>query len=101
MAGLRIFLCHAPEDKERVRELADRLTKDGFDIWLDEERLLPGQDWDFEITHAVRNSDVVVVWGIAPWAQTVRCGKHSGRRPYDSERMEAARGIMGASAERQ
>ena len=61
MAGLRIFLCHASEDKERVRELSDRLTRDGFDVWLDEERLLPRQDWDFAITQAVRNSDVVVV----------------------------------------
>jgi formylglycine-generating enzyme required for sulfatase activity len=61
MAGLRVFLCHASEDKERVRELSARLTKDGFETWLDEERILPGQDWDFEIRQAVRNSDVVVV----------------------------------------
>ena len=44
-----------------VRDLYGRLSKDGFDPWLDTEKLLPGQDWDFEITKAVRASDVVVV----------------------------------------
>jgi hypothetical protein len=29
--------------------------------WLDEENLLPGQDWDLEITKAVRASDAVIV----------------------------------------
>jgi hypothetical protein len=29
--------------------------------WLDEEQILPGQDWNQEIRRAVRNSDVVLV----------------------------------------
>jgi hypothetical protein len=31
------------------------------DPWLDEEKLLPGQDWRQEITSAVKRSDVVIV----------------------------------------
>ncbi|OLE55402.1 MAG: hypothetical protein AUG51_02795 [Acidobacteria bacterium 13_1_20CM_3_53_8] len=58
---LRIFLCHASCDKPIVRELYQLLKRDGFDPWLDEENLLPGQDWNYEIPIAVRNSDVVVV----------------------------------------
>jgi hypothetical protein len=34
---------------------------EGIDPWLDEEKLLAGQDWELEITKAVRASDVVVV----------------------------------------
>jgi formylglycine-generating enzyme required for sulfatase activity len=52
----RIFLCHAKEDKERVRELYHRLKETGYHPWLDEEDLLPGQDWDLEIRRAVRGS---------------------------------------------
>jgi len=37
------------------------LSQDGFDIWFDEERLLPGQDWNREIIHAVRNADTVII----------------------------------------
>jgi formylglycine-generating enzyme required for sulfatase activity len=58
---LKVFLCHSKDDKPKVRELYQRLVTDGFDVWLDEEKLMPGQDWDLEIRKAVRDSDVVVV----------------------------------------
>jgi hypothetical protein len=58
---LSVFLCHASGDKPAVRELYEALQSDGFDPWLDEENLLPGQDWNYEIMRAVRASDVVVV----------------------------------------
>jgi len=33
----------------------------GFNPWLDELRLLPGQDWKAEIKKAIRKTDVVIV----------------------------------------
>jgi hypothetical protein len=39
---LKVFLCHAHADRDPVRELYARLTKDGVDAWLDKEKLLPG-----------------------------------------------------------
>jgi hypothetical protein len=59
--SLRIFLCHSSADKSAVRELYHRLRADGFAPWLDEEDLLPGQDWEREIPRAVRQSDIVIV----------------------------------------
>lgn len=58
---LRIFLCHSSGDKQAVRALYNRLRGDGFDPWLDEQNLVPGQVWDREIIKAVRESDVVLV----------------------------------------
>jgi TIR domain/Effector-associated domain 1 len=58
---LRVFLCHSSADKPVVRELHQKLIADGFQPWLDEVDILPGQDWDLEIKRAVRHSDVVVV----------------------------------------
>jgi hypothetical protein len=58
---LRVFLCHALGDKPAVRDLYRRLRADGFAPWLDEEDILPGQDWDFEIKNAVCSADVVIV----------------------------------------
>lgn len=58
---LRVFLCHSSADKPAVRNLYRRLHKDRVDAWLDEEELLPGQDWEYEIPRAVRNADVVIV----------------------------------------
>src|SRR5262249_42745839 len=58
---LRVFLCHSSGDKPSVRRLFHRLRIDHIDPWLDEEKLLPGQDWQIEIRKAVQNSDVVIV----------------------------------------
>ncbi len=58
---LKVFLCHSKDDKPKVRELYRRLVDDVVDVWLDEEKLMPGQDWDLVIRKAVRESDVVVI----------------------------------------
>ena len=58
---LRIFLCHSSGDKTRVRALYQRLSSEGFDPWLDEEKLLPGQEWKLEIPKAVRASHIVLI----------------------------------------
>jgi hypothetical protein len=58
---LRAFLCHSSSDKEAVRSLYRQLRGDGVLPWLDEENLLPGQDWRREISVAIRRSDVVLV----------------------------------------
>jgi len=56
---LRVFLCHASQDKpivpqgDDIRELYQRLNAEGWiDPWLDKEELLPGQDWDMELEKA-------------------------------------------------
>src|SRR5687767_14941176 len=59
---LRVFLCHASQDKPVVRELRQRLADEGWiDPWLDEKRLLPGEDWRTSIEEAVEQSDLVVI----------------------------------------
>src|SRR5262245_5547537 len=58
---LKVFLCHASGDKPQVRALYKRLVAEGIDARLDQEKLLPGQDWHMEISDAVKESEVVVV----------------------------------------
>ena len=59
---LRVFLCHASQDKPAVRELYKRLAAEKWiDPWLDEEKLLPGQDFDLEIYKAARDSDSIII----------------------------------------
>jgi hypothetical protein len=58
---LRAFLCHSSSDKPTVRTLYRRLRDDNVEPWLDEEEILPGQDWDREIRKAIRACDVVLV----------------------------------------
>jgi formylglycine-generating enzyme required for sulfatase activity len=62
MRPLRVFLCYSSKDKAAVRELYQTLRAEAWiDPWLDEEKLLPGQDWHEEIEKAVEATDVVIV----------------------------------------
>lgn len=59
---LRVFLCHASQDKSVVRDLYKRLAAElWIDPWLDEEKLFPGQDWNLEIAKAVESSDAIII----------------------------------------
>jgi len=58
---LKVFLCHASEDKNRVRDIYTDLREDGVNPWLDEREILPGQDWKLEITKAIQETDIVIV----------------------------------------
>jgi hypothetical protein len=59
---LNVFLCHASQDKPIVRELYQRLLAENWiDPWLDEEKILPGQEWNLEVEKAVETADVVIV----------------------------------------
>src|SRR5262245_10381466 len=59
---LHVFLCHSSTDKTTVRQVYASLLSDGFAPWLDEEDLIGGQNWEYEIRKAVRASHAVVVF---------------------------------------
>lgn len=60
---LRVFLCHASQDKPAVRELYKRLkAEDWIDPWLDEEKLSFGQHWTTVIEDALSESDIVIIF---------------------------------------
>jgi len=62
MKKLRVFLCHASDDKPAVRKLfASLQSVPWIDPWLDEENLLPGQDFDLEIYKATRDADAIII----------------------------------------
>lgn len=58
---LKVFLCHASENKPIVKGLYDDLVAAGYEPWLDTEVLLPGMDWDLEIRKGMRASDSALV----------------------------------------
>ena len=58
---LKVFLCHSSTDKEKVKTLHEWLIQEGFEPWLDEADLLPGEDWEYEIKRAVRRTHIILV----------------------------------------
>jgi len=60
--NLRVFLCHAVKDKPAVRTLYAFLKSvPWIEPWLDEENLRPAQDWEFEISKAIIDADVIFI----------------------------------------
>jgi tetratricopeptide (TPR) repeat protein len=58
---LKIFISYASEDRVKVKILADKLKSEGFDPWIDVDKILPGQDWRNVIKKAVRDSNAIIV----------------------------------------
>lgn len=59
---LCIFMCHANEDKAEVREIKRQLEMEGLNPWLDEDDILPGEEWGFAIQKALSISKVTLVF---------------------------------------
>ena len=50
---IHVFLAYAQEDRPTVRKLYAALQKAGLEPWMDEEKLLPGQNWPRAIERAI------------------------------------------------
>jgi hypothetical protein len=59
-AGPRVFIGYAHEDLTQVRKLSRQLRAAGLRPWLDQEQLLPGQNWPRAIERAIRSADFAI-----------------------------------------
>jgi hypothetical protein len=55
-----VFLCHAHEDAESARSIANGLRSNGINVWLDKDRLRGGDEWD-ELIESVLEKEVQYV----------------------------------------
>jgi hypothetical protein len=65
----QIFLCYVHEDVREVEALYRRLMEAGFNVWMDTQRLLPGQTWPAEIKKAIKHSRLVIICLSRTWVQ--------------------------------
>jgi TIR domain len=54
---LKIFMCYAHEDKQLASEIAQSLTNDGHDVFLDANKLQVSGDYNEVIRRAIEDSD--------------------------------------------
>ena len=85
-----VFLSHSAKDKAVVRELAERLKKDGVRVWLDEEQIKPGDSIPAKMEAGLEHSRVLVLCMSAnafgsDWAQ-LEAGTFRFRDPLNKER---------------
>lgn len=56
-----VFISYAKEDIDVASKLYEYLKAMCFEPWLDKKELLPGQDWDYEIRKALKNTDFIIL----------------------------------------
>jgi len=56
----RVFIAYVEEDLETATRLYRELRLNGFDPWLDREKLLPGQNWPRRIENAIEVADCFI-----------------------------------------
>ena len=68
---VRLFLSHAGEDTDAAKELAHKLSDAGVEVWLDVERLHPGDRWMEQIEKGIAWSGAFAVYvgerGVTRW----------------------------------
>ncbi len=56
----QVFISYASEDHGKAKQIHDDLKREGIDAWFDKETLLPGQNWEYEIRQAIKNSQYFI-----------------------------------------
>lgn len=85
-----VFLSHSAKDKPIVRDIAERLKKDGIKVWFDEWEIKPGDSIPAKIEEGLERSRVLVFCMSAnafgsDWAQ-LESGTFRFRDPLNKER---------------
>ncbi len=58
---LKVFISYAKEDRAFALDYFAKLSAEGASPWMDDQKLLPGQRWEFEIDRALKEANVVVL----------------------------------------
>jgi len=72
---MQVFISYACEDSELARKLSQWLQDAGFDVWLDENNVLPGDNWAEKVSQALKKSQAMVVL-VSPAAMNSRSVRH-------------------------
>lgn len=59
--SLKVFISYAKEDRDRALDCYKVLAQAGTSPWLDEQKILPGQNWQAEIEKAFKDANVIVL----------------------------------------
>ena len=60
VAGLKVFISYSRKDSEFARDLLSALELLGFDAYLDQQDIDPGEDWQKRLESLIQTADTVV-----------------------------------------
>ncbi|MBL7094195.1 toll/interleukin-1 receptor domain-containing protein [candidate division KSB1 bacterium] len=57
---MKVFISHSYKNESLAQKIAEILKKAGLDVW-DGREILPGDNWADKVSHALNESDAMVV----------------------------------------
>jgi hypothetical protein len=67
---MQVFISYASSDQERARDLASALTRAGYTPWVDDIKLMPGDNWPRKIEEPLEGSHAMIVLLSPDWAES-------------------------------
>lgn len=58
---MRVFLSYGLKDKDSAKELSKRLSAVGFEVWDEDQEILPGDNWALKLGAALEESEAMIV----------------------------------------
>jgi hypothetical protein len=58
---MKVFISHSPENNVLAKKVGKALARAGWDVWDDEQKILPGDNWAQKIGQALEESEAMVV----------------------------------------
>ncbi len=69
----QIFLSYSRPDQDQVEQIARRLDQEGYKIWYDQAKIVPGESWSDALDRGLRESSHCLVFvgpgEVRPWQQ--------------------------------
>ena len=59
---MKVFISYAREDHDAVLRYYDAFTREGASPWMDTKELLPGQNWEAEISRAFSEANIIALF---------------------------------------
>ena len=58
--GKRVFISYSHQDSVCAKGIARFLTRQGYDVWIDVDKLVVGQSWANNINEALQTADMMI-----------------------------------------
>ncbi|MNZ37965.1 hypothetical protein D3C78_554260 [compost metagenome] len=58
---LKVFISYSKEDRSFALDYFAKISTEGASPWMDDQKLLPGQRWEFEIDRALKDANLIVL----------------------------------------
>jgi len=65
-----VFVSYSKKDVGRLLPIYEQLKRQGFNLWLDQEELLPGQQWEEEIIRVIKTARIFLLFLSSTWVES-------------------------------